>query len=539
MRRENDDMPNEPPLSWSRRDLCERIFRHKKKVLCCPLAAIVVGLLVLLYFPRTYRSEAQVFLRLGRENIGLDPTATTGHTVLSHQADRKDEVSSVINVIMSRGVIAKAVDRIGVDEVLHGAEEDGGGTSWLAEALAAPKRLITDWVQQIDPISKRERAIVQVEKRLNVEAARGSTLISISVTGKSPQSAQSVCKAIVDVYQQEHMRIHRSEASRPFFAEQYERLRKQLDEALDALRSAKDEMGLSDVAQRRSTLEEQFNAVELSRLDTQQQLVAAEARVADLERQLANVPERLVSAKKRIPNSGADMLREQLYALQVKAMDLQARYNPAHPLVQAVDAQVKDAQRVLAAHDQERMETTDGINPIHRQLSLDLKQQRSEQAGLKAKLVELNQQKETVLAGLRAVNNYDLRIDQLSREAELARRNFVHYAENMEEARIDKELAAEQISNLSVVQPATLAERPVSPNKALVALATLVFATAGTVALIVTSELLNDRLCSEADISRELALPVLASIPGSRLCSQVLQASTNGAAAKVRLDNLR
>ncbi len=82
----------------------------------------------------------------------------------------------------------------------------------------------------------------------------------------------------------------------------------------------------------------------------------------------------------------------------------------------------------------------------------------------------------------------------------------------MEEARLDTELETDRISNLSVVQEATLAERPVSPSKPMVVMATLILASIGTAALILMSEVFNDRLRSEEDVARALDLPVLVSI---------------------------
>jgi uncharacterized protein involved in exopolysaccharide biosynthesis len=67
----------------------------------------------------------------------------------------------------------------------------------------------------------------------------------------------------------------------------------------------------------------------------------------------------------------------------------------------------------------------------------------------------------------------------------------MQYAEYFEEARIDRELQRERISNVSVVQPATLQEKPVSPSKLLVALATMFLATFGTAAAVLTSERLT------------------------------------------------
>jgi uncharacterized protein involved in exopolysaccharide biosynthesis len=287
------------------------------------------------------------------------------------------------------------------------------------------------------------------------------------------------------------MRIYRNDDSRPFFEEQRERLRRQLDESLAALQAAKNEMGLADVDQRRTTLEEQFNAVELDRLNTERQMATSQSRIVDLKRQMEKVPERLVASKRTVPNQGADLLRDQLYALQVKAMDLKARYSDSHPLVQAVNQQLNDAKAVLAQQSDQRMETTDDVNPIHRELSLELKREEAVLAGCAGRLAELDQQKAAVLADLRLVNSHEVRIDQLTRQADLARGNFFQYSENMEEARIDKELENDRISNVSIVQPATLAEKPVKPSKVLIALSTMLMAVAGTGGLVLVSEQLH------------------------------------------------
>jgi uncharacterized protein involved in exopolysaccharide biosynthesis len=463
------------PIAFNVHAIREMLSRHKKVLVGAPLVALALGTLVFLFAPRTYRSESRIFLRLGRESVGLDPTATTGQTLAVQQADRKDEVKSAIEILDSRGIIGQAVDKLGAEVVLGRDNKKGIG---LGHIVTAPLHWVISLVKSVDPVSEREEAIVLVERHLYVNAERESTVIVVQYDADNPKLAQTVCDAVVASYRNEHMRIHRSEESSPFFVEQQERLRTQLDQALEHVRGMKNELGLSSIDQRRTSLEAQFNAVELDRLTTEQQLATAQARIVDLEHRLAETPERLTASKKSMPNQGADLLRQQLYALQVKSMELKSRYSE----------QLKEAKRVVAQQADERMETTDDINTIHRDLSLELKREQSLVAGLKARQVELSHQKDLVLVSLRAVNDQDLKIDQLTRQADLARDRFMQYSRNMEEARIGKALASEGISNVSIVQSAVLAEKPVSPSKPLVVVATLLLALAGTIALVLASE---------------------------------------------------
>jgi uncharacterized protein involved in exopolysaccharide biosynthesis len=399
----------------------------------------------------------------------------------------------------------------------------GLGTSQpITEAVRGAVAGVVKAIKSMAPVSDREEAIIRVEKKLKVDAERDSTVILVRFDSKTPQLAQAVCDAIVNVYQQEHLRIHRNPESSAFFEDQRELLRAQLDEALERVRQAKSEFGLADIGGRRDTLESQRSAIELESYKAEQELATAEARVADLERQLEHVPERMISAKTKIPNQGADLLREQLYALQVKSMDLKARYNDAHPLVAAIEQQIGEAEKVIQAQKEERMETTDDINPIHQKLSLELKQQSNVIAGLAARLKRLGEQQDTVLAELRDVNVHEVKLDQLEREAHVARTKFYQYAESLEQARIDQVLARQSISNVSIPQPATLAEKPVSPSKLVVGLATLAIALGGTSTLILASERLNDRMRTDQQVEEVLQVPVFATIPSNSASSRVL-----------------
>src|SRR5262245_27952056 len=69
-------------------------------------------------WPRTYQSEARIYVRLGRETVHLDPTATTGQTVQLADS-REREISSVLELLRSRALYENVVDQLGVDSILY------------------------------------------------------------------------------------------------------------------------------------------------------------------------------------------------------------------------------------------------------------------------------------------------------------------------------------------------------------------------------------------------------------------------------------
>src|SRR5262245_31969783 len=158
------------PSNSSPRGIRALLFRHKKKIVICPLLAIALGMAVLLYCPRTYRSEAQLFLRIGRESMGIDPTATVGQTVPLQQFDRKDEIKSSIQVLKSRGIIAKVVDQLGPDVVQNRNGNQPADSHPVVEKVAAPLRTGTADGKTLDPVPEHGEANIEAERHPKREA---------------------------------------------------------------------------------------------------------------------------------------------------------------------------------------------------------------------------------------------------------------------------------------------------------------------------------------------------------------------------------
>jgi uncharacterized protein involved in exopolysaccharide biosynthesis len=510
------------PRASSFHDFARSVFRHKKKVLTVVLAIFALGALIIFYAPRAYRSEAKLFLQVGRESVKLDPTATTGQTISMQQSDRSNEIATVIDVLHSRGIIEQVVDTLGPEVVLGRGSSDGNETSFFATAQQNTVGAAIDLVKSIDPISAREEAIIRLDRNLVVWSENNSTLIAVSYDTSSPQLAQLVAQTLVDIYRQEHLRLHRTSGSKEFFAEQQRDLEAQLDEAVDQLRIAKNELNMVSIESRRVTLENRLGSIELGRLESLQQLAGVRARIADLERQLGAIPERMVSEEKTVPNTGADALREQLYALQVLLLEQESKYNDDHPALQATRDQVRQAEAMLAGETPARQETTSDVNPNYRSLTLSLAEAQSELAAVEARQAQLAEQRQSVLTDLKFLNDHELSIDRLTREAQLAREKFFRYSENLEQARIDEALDRERISNLTVAQRATLAEKPVRPNKLLVGALSLVLALAAAAALVCLCELVGNQIYTEDQLRRSLPTPVLGVVPVDRKLAQAV-----------------
>ena len=230
------------------RDYVESVYRNRGKLLLYNLAIILLTIGVILVWPREYRSEAKLWIKIGRENSRLDPTATTGETISIQETDREDEIKSVIDIMGSRGVIEGTVDLLTPevilgDEPLPGSEEEPK-KNVLKDLFKSTFGSLIKAVKQIDPISDREEAVQEIIEHMYVDAERKSNVVSVIYDTESPELARAVVESMIDQYKATHARIHTTEGSLSFFGDQLVQLKQRVKDASEALRISKDKLGL-------------------------------------------------------------------------------------------------------------------------------------------------------------------------------------------------------------------------------------------------------------------------------------------------------
>ena len=107
------------------RDVYYVLFRHKLKVIIFFIVVFVTVTLGTFLASEIYRSDAKVLVRLGRESVSLDPTATTG-PVISVGQQRENEIKSELEILNSKELVEKVVDAIGPEAFLESPEEING-----------------------------------------------------------------------------------------------------------------------------------------------------------------------------------------------------------------------------------------------------------------------------------------------------------------------------------------------------------------------------------------------------------------------------
>jgi uncharacterized protein involved in exopolysaccharide biosynthesis len=499
------------------------LFRHRRKIALTFCGILALTLFVIAVCPRSYLSEAKLFIRVGRESVALDPTATTGETIMLQKTQVSD-VNSALEILNSREVLERVAERVGSQRILNEvpsvSTETTETSSWLVQVENAAIHA-RSWLENAlrtirlsDPGTDKDRAIRRLESKVHVWAAKQSTVITISYMGSSPELARDVVGAMADVFLEEHLRLNQAAGSFEFFSKQASTLHEELLTAQTELRDRKNAFQLASSGSRQAILEEQIQNVELELLATQRGLAFSEAKIADLTEAIGNLkPELVTNRVAGIANEAKDGMRGKLYDLELQESELKARYTDDHPLVVQIQQQRKQAEAILAELPDDRTQTTAALNLNQRKLEFELLQVKAEAAALRARQKTSQEQHGKLYAELQQLNDQALQLSELERNVELLESKYRMHFEKLEQARVNAEIGRDRISNVSEVQPATLVAKPVWPKKRLFLALGLVAALGGAFGVALLAESLDQTLRTTDQVEAQLGLPVLLSFP--------------------------
>jgi uncharacterized protein involved in exopolysaccharide biosynthesis len=516
-------------------DILRIFFRHRRAVLLFFAVVMTGTALYVLFVPRQYRSEAKLFVRLGRENVGLDATTTLGQgpPMTSLPVSREEEINTVVAILEGRGILDKVVDLIGPETVLdpinHPLRESvtNGKPNAAPDAVAAPTdaeqgsngivAVLSNGLEHLglkSPLNTREKAVASLRKHLGIEATKKSNIIVLSHEGPSPKVSQQIVAKLIDFYLDEHVRMNRTPRAHQFLKEQATTLKAHLAAEEDQLRSIKNSTGLASPVEQRQNLVLRIGRLEDEVKTSDAQAAAAAAEIDAIGQRLQGMkPTQVNSAEAGYPNIAADGMRQQLYALQMKEKDLTSRVTDQHVELKFVREQIESSKKVLDSLEPSKTHTTIGPNRNYDELRLAQIRQEAQLASLRAKSATVQTQLADARREMQTLNDNEMRIAQIQRDIQILEGSYRKYADSLEQARIDESLEHERISNINIAEAPTLNNEPVRPKALLTLVLALAVGLFGGLCLALALEYFDHSLKTPDEIERRLSVPVLVSIP--------------------------
>lgn len=495
-------------------------IRNRKRLVVSIFGAILVLVgAVTLLSQKKYRSEAKIFVRLGRENIGLDPTMTLGEKpVVTAPMSREAEINSIGFMIKSHNLFEAIVDQIGVDRILTGVspeeesdnqESSGGGGSVFGSVASSLTKMGV-----LNDVPQRERAIIKLSKGLSVKTLERSNVLKISYEANDPTLAQDVVNCLIEQYQEWHVKMHRTSGTQQLLESQFKSIAEELTTKEKQLELFKSQTGMISATLTKEQLVSRLGVIRNHLLEANIDLASLEKEVGEMQSNLDSLsPTHIVSKTVGAGNQGVDGMRQELFRQEIELESLLAKNTAQHPRVVELRNTIAKAKEILELDESSRTESVVGNNPIYEQLLASILTKRPLLESAKAKALYLTTELEKLQSTIRAFNDNQRQYDTLTREVGIADEKYRRYQRSLAQARVDFSLEENRLSNISVSQPATFAEKPVRPNKLINLILGIMLGLFGSLGTAVLLEYMAVPACTREEIESTFSAPVIATVP--------------------------
>jgi polysaccharide biosynthesis protein PslE len=494
----------------SMRDLFYVLFRHKWKMLLFFVAVVSTVTFMTMRAQKIYHSDSKLLVRLGRENMTLDPS-TTG-TVVGITRSIEAEVLTELGILQSHRVLERTAVKLGSDTFAN--------TETTATEISIIQKLRnmiprSTPTTQIDPL---ENKVLKLGGMIRVEkAGLKSNILNVTCEAPNPKEAQKILSTFVEAYLDEHVVVHSTSGSFDFITSHSSNLKDDLLKLDNQIQELKETSNLSNYDAELQIRLTQIGSTRDRISTAQSDLEGSKARISELVAALADLPETLLSETVTgLPNATADRMRERLYTLKLQEQDMLSKYSEDSRQVEDIRRQIKAAEDILNQEDTTRTQLTHRVSTIRDRVEQDMMIEQANKSSFEAQIVALSESLNKAEKELQNCNKAGTQIKRLERELALKLTNYRNYSESLEKARIDKAMETDKISNISILQAATLPINHIRPNKPIQIALGLLLGFVGAIAVAFISEHADHAITTPEGVEKALNLSTLISVPYSR-----------------------
>jgi uncharacterized protein involved in exopolysaccharide biosynthesis len=517
--------------------------RHAVQIIGVTVVFAAIAIAVAAGLPPVYRSTATILVQ--EQEI---PTDLVRSTITSFADERIQVISQQV---MTRAVLLDLVDKYGLYEKYRERETNEG----LVERMRKDIKLTTVDANVSDRSSGR---------RVNATIA-----FDLSYDSPYPDRAQKVVNELVSLYLQENAKARQQSAAETtaFLTQEADRLAKQIQEI---------ESNLAAFKRRYAGRTPESSAVNMQLAErTESELLRIDREMSMLQDRRLSLEAQLPLIKPNVPlptnPAGEPILgpAERLRSLQAQYSSASAKYGSDHPDIRRMQREiaalkaetgapetagesagtVKELEAELAKlkeryaddhPDVQRLKrsiaslkasdatTRSGVarnrpvpdtlqrpdNPAYVALFSQLESTRRELANLAALKEDLRAKQRTYDSRLLQIPEIEREYQDLTRDYDNAQTRYREVRAKQMQAEVAQELEKDRkAERFALSEPATLPERPASPNRLRIALIGLVASLGGGVGLAWLRDLLSPSVKGPYELARIARAPILTAIP--------------------------
>ena len=497
----------------------EDIFRMFKKrmvlFISIVLAVVVVTGVYLIFATPIY--EASV-------TIKVDPTSQSSVGDLfssSLTGSSGSNISTEVELIKSRTNIEEIIEVLGLVDRVYSEETKA--------------RLLSEGYSDRDLVASLTRSISSM---ITVSPVKDTRIVRVSVQNKDPVLARDIANTLAEVYNTKLAELSKRDLTRKreFIEAQIPLLESDLNEATDKIKQFKEETGIyvldkhaDQLFQMLSNYDKQHNELMISAEEKKAEIETYQSMLDDFD----SIDSKSIKAlwvqtsESFSVNPVLTSLRQSLATLQVELASLEEQYPKTDPRVRSKITEISKTESLIAEQIQnEFIISGQGmtLNPAYQQIITGVI---SSEAGfqiLQASIQAVGLLRDQYQSELRNLPAKEQQLLDLERQIAVKESLYTLLLERLEEAKISE---AAVVGNAAIVDPATVPQSPVKPNKKLSLAIGGVLGIFLGMLMVFLAEYLDKTLKTEEEIERFSRQPIIGRIPSIEGTSEEMYVEKN------------
>jgi succinoglycan biosynthesis transport protein ExoP len=457
-------------------EIVEIVKRRKWGIIVPALVVFIIAAIVALVMPPIYKSTSTILIE--EQEIPREYVTTT---VTSYAEQR---LQTINQRVMSSTKLLEIINRFNLYADLKG--------KWTVEEI----------VDKMRKDIKFETISANVIDRRTGNPTAATIAFSLSYEGKNPAVVQQIANVLASLYLEENLRVREQQTTGAsnFLEEEMKSVQAGLA-GLDAKIAAFKQKNLNALPEL-----SQSNLQEIDR--TEREVDQMHDRLRTLKEQEGYLQTQLAS----IPTDSSTSDKSRLNELRLRLVELKNRYSDEYPDVKKIKSDIAVLEKQLRASGKDSITKPD--NQAYITLASQLASTQSEIESVKRQTALLNKKRDSYRGRIEASPRVEEGYKALLSERNNLQAKYDDLTRKFMEAKVAHGMEKDQMGErFTLIDAATLPEKPVSPNVPAIMLIGLILGMGSGAGIASLRELGDQSARNHEELARATGFPVLASIP--------------------------
>lgn len=524
----------------SLRDIVRLLFifqREMRLAFWLTLCLIVAGAYLL---PSRYESNARLLVKPGRDlpveysdsqnfgapTINRDPIVDEEKMLLGHPV-----IHEVARYYLQT---VKPVPPVGLWKTIKYHLKQ------YAVIVADDLRSVLETLGVLEPQTTEERLETKLAKGFSVTHANGSYVMELRFIWDDPDIARLVVKKWVGSFLDERAQALRRRSLYEFYAAESKKMAQRIADVSAAVAIDLNAINGTGSQEKLTSLSDMLDKVTAERMEAWVEWKALRSSVGASEKLVGQLQPEVIKSRELGLNMDRQDLAIKLNGLELQRLDMLKVYRPGAPAIKAIDDSIAALkQRVAQQGNMVPHAETREPNQLVVALQRDRLSNEARAAELAGKVAAYDKE----IADLKAERTMVLALQPalVVLEGELAsdKKNYALYLGSLEKARIDRALDDSRISNIAIVEQATVNEGRVFPKRPLLLLLAAPLSLAVALFAVYLSYLLDQRIHDAGNMASRFGVPVWSTVMEEEKGNLQFEASLYRLYGQIPLERVR